>query len=147
MFVECAIPSGVNPFALGECSTSGSETRVSDEGTSEWLATVDLSLEELQDFTVDEIMESCSSLDSQLEDDELMARISKEMDMNISTANPETVLLSQESKSDERDSHVVCSTPSVEDQHCECSSSQEEDLFFNAAYDAFELDVKRVHVE
>ena len=49
---ECEIPSEVNPFAVRQrCSVVGD----SDEGMSEWLATSDVSLEELQDFSPEEV--------------------------------------------------------------------------------------------
>ena len=51
---ECEIPSEVNPFAVRQrCSVVGD----SDEGMSEWLATSDVSLEELQDFSPEEVGE------------------------------------------------------------------------------------------
>ena len=150
----------MNPFSVGVASSEGG----SEEDVSQWLGPGDLPLEQLQVYTLEEEGEERKNEEGVkgeregeeeeegepekegggwqdyhlgnegasgdgLHNEAILARMAEEMDLNFPTDGVETVLPAPKDLSGQ----------SVADGHSPLLSSQEKDLLFDAAYDAYDL--------
>ena len=126
---------------------------------SEWLGPGDISLEDLEDYSLDEMEISGSSGGGSsggggggpivlLDDETILNRIAEEMDFNFSD-EPETGdVCSTVDRGDDhlqaRQQHHGGSGAGSEQEHSSLQSSPDKDLLFDRAYDVYESSVKRL---
>lgn len=152
-FTEYLIPRDVNPVQYNQ-SIGSIQADISCNSGSEWL--MDLSLEDLQDYSVEDIKGECVGSgdsgggdcdggdgDDYGDDEVILDRVAKEMDLHISDTTPS-------SEYDHTTSDADALSNSQSEECCQASStcnynvtdmksnSQYEDLLFDRAYDLYD---------
>ena len=138
-FTERDIPGEVNPFSVGPAASGGGGAD-REEGLGEWLGPGDLPLKQLQAYSLEEEEEEAEEgAGGGLDNEAILARVAEEMDLDFPSAVGETV------PPVNSELHTALADPpgqsSLTRERSLLLSSQEEDLPFDAAYDAYESGV------